>query len=251
MARKKPADAGVPEWILTYGDMMSLLLCFFIMLFAISTLQKIKIQTAIESLSRGFGYQGASAAPMKMEANATRPKVSSTGRAKRMDVLRGGQPVVAPKGEQMKVQTARIKEEPVRGGIIRFELGSGELTEQNKNDLKAVYEQLIGSPFKIMVKGHASPGEQSIYRDADDLSYTRARNVRDYLVSLGLKPNYFQLTAVGSSEPISRAALPAGIDPRAANAAVEVMLISSTARELGNPQEERELRLLNNGALPQ
>ncbi len=58
MARQKPPEAGVPEWILTYGDMMSLLLCFFIMLYAISTLEVVKVQAAIESLSEGFGYKG-------------------------------------------------------------------------------------------------------------------------------------------------------------------------------------------------
>ena len=30
--KKKEAPAGAPEWVLTYGDMMSLLLCFFILL---------------------------------------------------------------------------------------------------------------------------------------------------------------------------------------------------------------------------
>ncbi|MCL2744519.1 MAG: OmpA family protein [Planctomycetaceae bacterium] len=251
MARKKPPPAGVPEWIVTYGDMMALLLCFFIMLYAMSTIQEVKIQAAVESLSEAFGYGGATKVPQNVDANATKPRIRTTGRAGRTDTVRGGQPVIAPKGEQSKVQSARIKEEPVRGGIVRFELGSSELSEQNKTDLKEVYQQLVGSPYKIMVKGHASPGEQGIYRDVDDLSYTRARNVRDYLVTLGLKKNYFQLTAVGATEPISRAALPTGADPRSANAVVEVILLLSTNRYLENPAEESEMRMFNEGALPQ
>ncbi len=35
MAKKKAANnPGIPEWVLTYGDLMSLLLCFFILLSA-------------------------------------------------------------------------------------------------------------------------------------------------------------------------------------------------------------------------
>ena len=34
--RKKPEAPGVPEWVVTYGDMMTLLLCFFVLLQAFS-----------------------------------------------------------------------------------------------------------------------------------------------------------------------------------------------------------------------
>ena len=38
--RAKPAVPGVPEWVVTFGDMMSLLLCFFILLQMFSELKK-------------------------------------------------------------------------------------------------------------------------------------------------------------------------------------------------------------------
>jgi len=41
MAKRKPIQSpGIPEWVLTYGDLMSLLLCFFILLAAFSELKK-------------------------------------------------------------------------------------------------------------------------------------------------------------------------------------------------------------------
>lgn len=244
MAREKPPEAGVPEWILTYGDMMSLLLCFFIMLFSMSTLQVVKVQAAIESLREGFGYQGASLSPAG-QANSAKQRISATGRAKRMDVLRGGQPVKAPQGENAQVQTIKLDEDPIKGGLIRFALGSDELNEQAKEDLKSIFDQLVGSPFKIMVKGHASPGEQAGYNREIDLSYARAVNVWEYLVSLGIKRNYFQISAVGPYEPISREALPAGADPRLANAVVEVMLLGGTPREMEGDQKQRDLKYVD------
>lgn len=246
MAREKPPEGGVAEWVLTYGDMMSLLLCFFIMLFSMSTLQVVKVQAAIESLREGFGYTGASMAPQARSANATKPRINTTGRARRMDVLRGGQPVVAPQGEHAKIQTIRTDEERVKGGLIRFELGSDELNEQAKEDLRNLVGELIGSPFKIMVRGHAAPGEQGPYRREIDLSYTRAVNVWEYLVELGLKREYFQISAVGPYEPISRSALPRGANPREANAVVEILLMANTVRSLESDSTERELKYLDN-----
>lgn len=244
MAREKPPEAGVPEWILTYGDMMSLLLCFFIMLFSMSTLQVVKVQAAIESLSEGFGYQGSSLSP-KGQANAAKPRINSTARARRSDTLSGGQPVQAPKGENMKIQNVRVDEEDVRDGLIRFETGSDELSLQAKEDLARLHDQLVGSPFKIQVAGYATPGEQGgLYRAEWDLAYARATNVRNYLVeTFKLKPNYFQVK-VDPYERISRNVLPPGVDPRSANSAVVISFLSNTIRESETDKSERNTRLL-------
>ena len=34
--KARPAPEGVPDWVVTFGDMMSLLLCFFVLLWMIS-----------------------------------------------------------------------------------------------------------------------------------------------------------------------------------------------------------------------
>jgi len=50
---------GVPEWVVTYGDMMSLLLCFFILLSAFSELKKPReYQRVIDSIKEALGLDG-------------------------------------------------------------------------------------------------------------------------------------------------------------------------------------------------
>ena len=46
MAEPEDEAPGVPEWVVTYGDMMSLLLTFFIMLVSMSELKEELIRTA-------------------------------------------------------------------------------------------------------------------------------------------------------------------------------------------------------------
>ena len=54
-------------WLATYGDMMSILLIFFVLMFAISTIDKRKFETAISSISHALGgkitFQQAPAPP--------------------------------------------------------------------------------------------------------------------------------------------------------------------------------------------
>ncbi len=245
MAREKPPEAGVPEWILTYGDMMSLLLCFFIMLYSMSTLQVVKVQAAIESLREGFGYQGASTSPQEKSANATKQRINTTGRSKRLDVMRGGQPVAAPQGDNPSVQTIKPNEQIVKGGIIRFDFGSDELNDRAKRDLDTVYDQLAGSPFKIKIKGHASPEEKGSYRLADDKAYARAINVREYLVMKGLKRHYFEVSEVGPHEPMPRTNVAEQANPQLVNAFVEIMLLSSFLRDAEGDKTERNLKYLD------
>ncbi|MBF0182071.1 MAG: flagellar motor protein MotB [Magnetococcales bacterium] len=58
MANKcPPCKKGAPGWLLTFGDMMSLLLTFFILLISMSTMDKVKFKEASGSLKDAFGIQ--------------------------------------------------------------------------------------------------------------------------------------------------------------------------------------------------
>ena len=52
MAKKKQAEApkGSPAWMATFSDLMNLLLCFFVLLFSMSTVSEEKFQMVIASL---------------------------------------------------------------------------------------------------------------------------------------------------------------------------------------------------------
>ena len=45
-----PEEEGLPPWVMTFGDMMSLLLTFFILLFSMSELEVEKFRLAAESI---------------------------------------------------------------------------------------------------------------------------------------------------------------------------------------------------------
>lgn len=50
--REKPAEEGLPAWMSTFSDLMNLLLCFFILLYASSNVDEEKIQRIMASFNQ-------------------------------------------------------------------------------------------------------------------------------------------------------------------------------------------------------
>ena len=54
---KKKEEApppGSPAWMATFSDLMNLLLCFFVLLFSMSTIDEAKLNEIIASMSSSF-----------------------------------------------------------------------------------------------------------------------------------------------------------------------------------------------------
>ena len=56
MARKKKEDPpkGSPAWMNTFSDLMNLLLCFFVLLFSMSSVEEDKFQALVASFQNTF-----------------------------------------------------------------------------------------------------------------------------------------------------------------------------------------------------
>ena len=74
---------GAPEWVVTYGDMMSLLLTFFIMLVSLSELKKDggTLRAMLDSINEAFGpTEGSIGVPgTSTQTNSAFNKMNSRG----------------------------------------------------------------------------------------------------------------------------------------------------------------------------
>jgi chemotaxis protein MotB len=52
-----PCDKGAPKWVTTFGDLMSLLLCFFVLLLSFSEIDRQKYKVVAGSMEKAFGMQ--------------------------------------------------------------------------------------------------------------------------------------------------------------------------------------------------
>ncbi len=55
--KKLECPPGAPVWMCTFADLMSLLLCFFVLLLSFSTMDVVKYKRAVGSLKDAFGIQ--------------------------------------------------------------------------------------------------------------------------------------------------------------------------------------------------
>ncbi len=54
-AKEEECKAGAPAWMVTYGDMMTLLLTFFVLIVSMSSIEQVKFEAAISSIRDGMG----------------------------------------------------------------------------------------------------------------------------------------------------------------------------------------------------
>jgi chemotaxis protein MotB len=57
MARKKPSSSAVPEWIVTFADLMSILVCFFVLIISFSIQDVERLQVVSGSMKDAFGVR--------------------------------------------------------------------------------------------------------------------------------------------------------------------------------------------------
>ena len=211
MAMEEEDDAGgIPEWVVTFGDMMSLLLTFFIMLFSMSEMrEEERYQAILEALHQRFGYdstQNSSIPGKDIKPRSTAmAKQASPGRARRANTMNGGDRVKAPVGEHKQVVTVRPGKERTVGGVVYFDPLTADLSEENKDHLKAIKKEISGKMLRIDIRGHTTNQrlpKNSPYRDNWHLAYERARNVSDYLIHLGIDPKRIRLSVSANNEPI-------------------------------------------------
>ena len=233
MARKeKEPEALAPLWMCTFGDLMSLLLCFFIMLFAISIIAEPRVEALVDTLRQDFtGY----AVPSKVrqpKIQVTTTVSESSARKNRTAALTGGQPIPAPEGTSTEVLAILLDGTTVRNGLIRFELGNYTLTDQARRDLNAIIPVLQGSNHKVMVKGYATPAEiedRVRFQRSTDLAFSRAISIVDHFAENGLLREFFEISVEPGSSP-RRTIWPPGTLPEHAGASAEILLLNQTLR---------------------
>lgn len=229
MAIEEEPAPGVPEWVVTFGDMMSLLLTFFIMLVSMSEIKEDKkFQATVESFREILGHDKSLASLLPGDIrprNSTQQEhVMQMGRAKRLDTHNGGQEVKAVIGEHERVQVVRPGDDTTAGGVLHFDEHGVDLTEDNQRDLDLIIDQISGKPQKIEVRGHTSkaPLDPDLpYQDHYDLAFARCRTVRQYLIEHDIAPERIRMSSAGASEPVY-----IGVDPELLrrNARVQILL---------------------------
>jgi len=211
----EPPVAGAPDWLLTYGDLMSLLLTFFVMLVSMSELKsEPRVVQAVEAMNEQFGKE------RRDEPGLHRPR---------------GAKMEAPLGTAARIEGVRTGRHAMIGGSVMFDEDTAELRDDQVEKLQFVCQQFLGKAQKIEIRGHTTRRplpDDSPYRDHWDLAYARCRKAFEIAVAAGVEPGRIRLSVAGANEP----SVVVGDDPlrRRENARVEAFLLNEFAEDYEN-----------------
>jgi chemotaxis protein MotB len=193
-------------WIFTYGDLVTLLLVFFIMLFSFCKTDVEKFKSVAESFkptppgSPFFlsGHEGV------LQALAQRLETSEIAEEVFITVDRRGV-VVSFKDTAL------------------FPSGSAELTDKARKSLNTFVSYVFGLPNDVIIEGHTDdqPVAGGRYPSNWELSAARASSVARFFESEGVKGTRMQVIGYGSYRPRFRNDTP---EKRALNRRIDVVI---------------------------
>lgn len=212
---EEAVEEGAPAWVVTFGDLMSLLLCFFVLLLSFSEMDRQKYKELSGSMMNAFGVQ----------------------RKKQVFDIPSGQKIIAKDFDQDAISLTKEEEdvlEDVRrtirenfqemaglialesdGGRIKislmgestFDSGSAEIREPMKPLLEKIAAVFMERPQGIIIAGHTDNvplKKGSEFKSNLHLSMARAASVADFLFSGGLvTPDRVSTMGYGEYRPVA------------------------------------------------
>ena len=239
MARKKKQEEpeGIPAWLVTFSDLVTLLLTFFVLILSMSSMDKVLL-TEINPFERGFGvinHHGSGRIPQRIKLVLeliSDPKTAFEQRDRIKDLL-FPEDILPPDIDMSTLdRNLRILQKPEGLAIaltndLVFAPGSYELTDSAKKLLSQVMLMLQYTSADTNISGHAdNTGTNSAANYP--LSGKRAMSVLEYFLEQGLRPERFSVSGYGADRPLESNATEYG---RSQNRRVEILI--KTTQRLG------------------
>jgi chemotaxis protein MotB len=244
MKRKKPDDEheNLERWLITYADLITLLLAFFIMMYTFSKQDAQRYQEVTEYLraifkgGSGVMSAGGGAAASTTMINAL-PKHGGGSEVQREEVRKQLEQEVKKLTENTEHKNKISVFQDERGIVLRimdrafFDEGKADLKDSAKKALQKIAPIIANSNSEIRIEGHTDdvPIHTSEFRSNWELSTRRATEVVRHLIEKYDYPSQ-EISASGYAEyrPI------AGNDTaanRALNRRIEIILVKASKPE--------------------
>ncbi len=222
------------DWIVTFSDLMSLLLTFFILLFSFSTVEQNKFKQLLESIKDALGVQQVPEAGTRegleaihLDSLKTEVAVDELGGMvqKEMEEIQSKVEEYILKNKLQGLVNVQIGD---RGAVITisdvviFPQGEAEFNPEAYPILEKMVDLLKQFPYKVRVEGHTDnvPIHTEKYPSNWELSTARAARIVRYFISRGIPPERLSAMGFAHYRPIADNSTPEG---RAKNRRVEIV----------------------------
>ncbi|MHC4894009.1 MAG: OmpA/MotB family protein [Planctomycetota bacterium] len=251
--KEEEEPPGAPEWVVTFTDMISLLVTFFVLLMTFSSMSEYDLLQIQGVLPGSTGTADPMAQhrivkpPQYDVAANTSPDADHDEPHSRPDdqVEPEESPGDAPNEDDLLVDLTHVDDGLLIsfGPRYSFAPGSAELPDRLRRSLDELAVVLFSYPHQVVVEGHADKDHTGTPRfpDALAISVARAAAAVDRLVQGGIEPLRMQVAGHGAERPLNTGSTVAG---RQANRRIELRLLTlsrSRAEQLAEEIRQRGL----------
>jgi chemotaxis protein MotB len=215
MARRRHEEEheNHEAWAIPYGDLVTLLLAFFVVMYSISSVNEGKYRVVSDSLNAAFHGPPTTTAPIQIgEAAATTvaaPVVQLPPDAKTMALRQLAEQ--ASEALSPLIMQGLVDVQPGDGFVeisirsdILFASGAARLAGEAQAVITALGQALRAFPNSIRVEGHTDdvPVASGAFASNWELSAARAASVVHMLVDSGVEPRRLSVIAFGEYRPV-------------------------------------------------
>ncbi|MDR1933505.1 MAG: flagellar motor protein MotB [Spirochaetales bacterium] len=226
---------GAADWLNTYADMVTLLLCFFVLLYNVAEVETSRLQGIVASFMGMGNLQGGKTleAGQLAELGNTVMSLPSMRSARSLDQAR--RKAITEFQPEIRTQKVRIQEDE-RGLVISlaadayFRSASAEINMDQARDVLVRLTDLLTSPAmagkKFRIEGHtdsSATDPDGPWRSNWELSVARSVNVLHRLAEYGADENQFQVSGFGATVPLVAEQTP---EAAAYNRRVDIIILS-------------------------
>ncbi len=242
--------SGAPRWMATFADMVTLLMCFFVLLFAMSSTQQDSFKELVESLKSALGVANVPEAgtreglimpdsPLDEEktGGVSDEQVESMVQKEVEEIVNDINELIMfnKLGGMVNVKQDEMGVTISVSDVVLFSPGQASMNEDGLNVMAKVAKVLVQFPYRIKISGHTDniPIHTEKFASNWELSANRACDVVRFLLKQGMDPK--KLIAEGYAEyrPVAPNTSAFG---RSKNRRVE---INYERREIGEKLEKR------------
>lgn len=218
---KKSVEEGAPAWMVTFGDLMSLLLCFFVLLLSFSEMDKTRYEKVMGSMSDAFGIQRKKKVmdtPMGIKIIARdfdqqvfpifkREEVIATQLEEEIDEeLKNSSDIDMQEIKDLiKVETGENTITIRMMGESAFDSGKAYVRPKIVTMLKKIADVLKKTEGDIIIAGHTDnvpTSRRNLYKSNLALSMARAASVAEILLNQAhIKPERIATMGFGEYRP--------------------------------------------------
>ena len=212
--KRKEEDGGNPPWLITFSDLMTLLLTFFVMLVSMSTVDEMRRLEVLTTVTGAFGFGTAFSNPI------ARTQSNQNVEPGPMDIDETSGDMEALKdmlwedlGRDVNFLSNKYVQILSISTDVLFERGSSVLTMEGMRLLDAMLPVLLRLKYPLLIGGHTSnerdeEGEEFLPADQEKalssswmLSFMRCASVYNYLKSKNMPASMLSLEAFGRYRP--------------------------------------------------